>query len=88
MKATIGNKELNLKGDDENLIALSVKKVNFELNSLGYKKDEEPDVTGLILVALNLAEKLVKLENKIQESEKQLIKEIAEMSGYVEKNFK
>jgi cell division protein ZapA (FtsZ GTPase activity inhibitor) len=88
IKVFIGNKELNLKGDDEKLIVQSADLINQTLSEIGYKKEQDLDLTLSILTSLNIAEKFIRLKNKMEESEKLVMKEIENMSDFVEKNFK
>jgi cell division protein ZapA (FtsZ GTPase activity inhibitor) len=84
IRVIIGGKEYTLKGQDEKLIQLASREVNMQLEELTQKHSKEPNTTLSILTALNIAEKYFKNLTQMEVDQKFMIKELNEMTNYLD----
>jgi cell division protein ZapA (FtsZ GTPase activity inhibitor) len=87
-KVVIGGLEYKLTSDDETSLRTAVELVNVELDELHKQSDVKLPITQLyVLVALNLAERLSKLEKSIVSEREYFTSEINTLTELIDKSI-
>ena len=85
IRVQIGGKELTLRGENEEKIKQSVRKVNIQVQHLQQTLREQSTPTLTVLAALNIAEKYLDEKEQHMQDARSVTDELDKMTQYLER---